>query len=299
MQFSESRKESVNQLIVDLNLEKDIEPVGSGIYLSYPDFFYKLLLNKEVDFKEKNQTTFCLASFVMFKFLIQTDHLIDNQNEISVHGLQQPLYSYNLSMRLLNQLFDLNSGFWKNLSVRQEQFLSGVYHEKVEVTDIFKIEHYNSKLDNYYYEDYFKKKCAFSSLALDGIYHLNEKKCALTIFEMAHSINDAFNFAFCVLDDVEDFRKDIGKSQINIAHHFQIEKNNRKVENINQFLSDSIDDFYTKGTAIELIDMAKEKLNYCLNELDKFSYSEDLKLLIEIKLTDVNNKYSIISEYSN
>ena len=68
MQFSESRKESVNQLIVDLNLEKDIEPVGSGIYLSYPDFFYKLLLNKEVDFKEKNQTTFCLASFVMFKF---------------------------------------------------------------------------------------------------------------------------------------------------------------------------------------------------------------------------------------
>ena len=116
---------------------------------------------------------------------------------------------------------------------------------------------------------------------------------------MAHSINDAFNFAFCVLDDVEDFRKDIGKSQINIAHHFQIEKNNRKVENINQFLSDSIDDFYTKGTAIELIDMAKEKLNYCLNELDKFSYSEDLKLLIEIKLTDVNNKYSIISEYSN
>lgn len=297
MLFSELRKKAVIQLIDLYQLQDEIKDIGSGIYLSYPDFFSKIIKGKEVDFEDANQTKFCLASFLMFKFLIQSDDLIDNSQLPDKKRILNAVNSYNLSLRLLTDLFPIQSNFWNNFKKRQEDYTEGLLFEQYTIDSNFKVETYNTPIDTSMYQEYFYKKCAISSLAIDGIYEMNKSTSNEQTYQLAHKINDLFNFAFCVLDDVEDFRKDIGKNQLNYAHHFYISKNNSTIDNLDNFLFDSIESFYTSGCAIEIVSYAKDKLKECLIELEKFSYSDDIKLLIEIKLTDINNKISILSEY--
>jgi hypothetical protein len=298
MKFSALREESVIQFVNLYALDYEVGGVGSGIYLSYPDHFYKLLLDRNVDFKDENQTQFSLASFLMFKVLIKTDDIFDEGVLITSDLLASPISHYNLSIRLLSDLFNLKSEFWNCFNARQKDFIECVSYEKNIINSAYKRQIYFTPIDFAYYKKYYLQKCSFSSLAIDGVYILNNKSCGIERYNLALSVNDLFNIAFCILDDVEDFRKDIDKNQINFAHHYLMNKFSPETENIENYLQDSVELFYTEGIALEVVNIAKDKLNCALDELDKFPNSEDLKLLIEIKLTDLNNKMQVIREYS-
>jgi hypothetical protein len=127
----------------------------------------------------------------------------------------------------------------------------------------------------------------------------NEKKCGEDTYHLALKINDLFNVAFCILDDVEDYRKDISKKQINFAHHYYLSKFCIEIDDLDHQLNESIEPFFTKGISLEVMDVAKKELETALHEIQLNSINEDLELLIELKLTDLKNKMNIIREYAN
>lgn len=299
MDIAESRYQAINQFIKNHNLEKKCPDIGKGIYLSYPDFFYSAIFKREVDFDNEYLTQFCLASFLMYQFLIELDDVIDEvEGELNSKSLGYILRKQNLSHQLLSGLFEFNSEFWDLYEQRQNYFIDGVFFETKIVDYKYKEDHYKNQLNLEFYRSYYAKKCSFSSLAIDGLYILSNKQCGEDNYDSILEINNRFNFAFCVLDDVEDYRKDIGKKQLNFAHHYFLSEQFKSTENIDCQLEKSVEFFYTKGFSLKIIELANKELLKAYEISQEIEPNGNLGMLLQLKITDLRTKLKIVREYA-
>lgn len=300
-EFFELRKEAVMDFVSVNGLSDLIGELKPGVYLSYPDFFYQTIFQQDLCFSCNELTKFSLASFLMYDFLIQLDDLFDDTMlNVSSEFMSALVGMHNLSQRLLSDLFTFNSEFWTFYLDRQKAFIDVLSYESTMCSENNKFVCYSRDFDIGEYIDYFLKKCSFSRLTIDGLYVLSHKQCAEVDYENLIKFNDHFNMAFCILDDVEDFRKDIGKMQLNSAHHYVVFLRGAKTNLIlDDFLKDSIEWFYTKGIALDMINMAEIHLLEAKRIADIYRDNNHLNLLVEFKLNDLNRKRKIILEYTS
>jgi hypothetical protein len=231
--------------------------------------------------------------------LLDADDFFDASDQsISTISISKLINNQNLVQHLLAGLFTFDSEFWNLYSNRQESFIDCHIFEGTQVNREYKHNHYLRFFDLAFYRSYFDKKCSFSSSVVDGLYILNNKECGEETYQKVLEINDHFNFAFCILDDVEDYRKDIGRNQINIAHHYFLSKQNGSIDDIDSCLNSSFESFYTEGFSIELMNMAKEELEKAYQLSKGHGNGEDLGLLLQIKLNDLKVKMNIVREYA-
>jgi hypothetical protein len=175
MKFSELRRQAVVEFIDIKKLnDKLVDDLGKGIYLSYPDFFYTLIFGEKVNFKNQKHTQFCVASYLMYRFLIEIDDVFDEKiyliDSLSISKL---LEKQNLSQRLLSDLFEFDSEFWNLYQSRQTTFIECLTFELTKIDVLFKQQHYSNPLNITFYRSYYAQKCIFSSLAIDGLYIMN------------------------------------------------------------------------------------------------------------------------------
>lgn len=299
MNLVDLRLRSVKRFIEQKNIQDRTPEIGKGIYLSYSDYFYSSIFGKEIDFEDEQLTQFCLASFLMYLLLLDADDILDaTENSISATSISNLISQQNFAHHLLSGLFDFNSEFWSLYSKRQKAFIECYIFEANQVDMEYKDNHYRNSLDFTFYQSYFGKKCSFSSSVIDGLYILNNKECGVDTYKKVLEINDRFNFAFCVLDDIEDYRKDIGKNQINIAHHYFLAEQNEVVGDIDNHLNNSFESFYTEGYAIDLMILVKEELERAYQLSQDIGNGENLGLLLQVKLHDLKKKMSIVREYA-
>jgi hypothetical protein len=300
LEFLTRRKMSVMDFVNGSGLSEFIGDLNPGIYLSYPDFFFKTIFKRDLCFSSEEINKFSLASFLMYDFLIQFDDLIDHSLQSLTSEYLSPLVGmHNLSQRLLSDLFSFHSEFWKIYLDRQKSFIDLAIYESTLCTENFRLAHYSKNFKIEDYHEYFLKKCSFSRLTIDGLYLLNQKRCNEFDYKNLLKFNDHFNLAFCILDDIEDFNKDIGKKQLNSAHHFVVSR--RKMNNnviLDDFLKDSIEWFYTKGIAANLISMAEYELHEAKKIANFYNDNGYLNILVDFKINDLNNKRRIISDYT-
>lgn len=299
MNIAESRLQAISQFIKDNRLENRTPEIGKGIYMSYPDFFYKSIFCKEIDFNDERLTQFSLASYLMYQFLIDVDDVFDNSGGVLIaEKLSNEIGKQNLSHHLLAGIFDFDSEFWNLYNQRQSHFIDCHIFEATIIDYKYKHQHYKKKLELEFYRSYYKKKCSFSSLVIDGLYILNNKQCGVETYNKILNINDRFNFAFCILDDVEDYRKDIGKNQLNFAHHYFISNGNQANESIDEVLNNSIESFYTEGVSLQVMELAHEELLKAFEISKALGRDENLGILLQLKINDLNAKMNIVREYA-
>ncbi len=170
-------------------------------YQNYPSLFVKAfsIQNEQIELLD-------IAGFLYYQATIFTDSLID-EKDLS----KFPLISVcqEESIKILSNIFDLNSSFWSLWNVRKNEYLQAIQIEKQlqqKQTDIT-IEEYENLAD---------LKSTFGKVAIDCLFSLEENQ-NIEVYNQLLLSHKYFSVAFQLNDDIQDFKIDYKNNQFNWA----------------------------------------------------------------------------------
>ncbi|UOE50863.1 terpene cyclase/mutase family protein [Mucilaginibacter sp. SMC90] len=218
MDILTKRKKSILRLLPELGMDELVHFVSGGdLYLNYPDLFYEPLTGRKDHFSNRKLALLCLAGVLYYRFLLKLDRKIDtNQSAFNPETDLEFITTVESSVRILSLLFKPASPFWARWGTRRGEFIEGMqidfaFKQYMKDTNPFHV--HRKEVTMELYTKLARGKCAFGKSAVDGIsilYQTNHQVSG-TIMQ----IHDNFMVAWSIIDDLEDFRKDIENPQIN------------------------------------------------------------------------------------
>ncbi|WP_428224800.1 hypothetical protein [Flavobacterium sp.] len=183
-------------------------------YFIIPKFFkdsYKVKSKKFVN-------DICNSGYFYFKYLLCLDSLTDQDVLIDNEEIKKNLYKIQIlqshiyheqALKILGYYFGKNANFWNAWNQRNQDFLKSIQMDSF----------YNINLTIEEYEQLCIGKCSFTNVAVDvfNFYFKNEDK---NKYNDLVEINNLFSIARCILDDIEDFKKDLIFKKNNLGHIF-------------------------------------------------------------------------------
>lgn len=183
---------------------------SSSDYLIFPLFFQKIFGLQDTNVVNK----ICCSSYLFFKYLICVDSLIDkdipkgHENDLSDDILLLRMHIYQgESIKILGNLFDENSNFWNSWNIANKQFINSMLLDQT----------YNITMDFKSYANMVKGKCSFLKASAASMYYQIKSNEKSSYKDVIRSL-DYLAVARCLLDDFEDFRKDLQYKKNNYGH---------------------------------------------------------------------------------
>ncbi|MDX2191443.1 MAG: prenyltransferase/squalene oxidase repeat-containing protein [Bacteroidota bacterium] len=201
-------KKYVESLPIDVNfktiiLEKEFIDANASIYLYYPFLFIEYFEYKDIEKVEK----LSIAGFLYFKSLILLDKIFDSKkNSKDSLGVLLASVCQEEAIKILAELFPINSEFWILWNKRKEEYL---YANKIE-----KIK---KKISWKQYKKLASLKSAFGKCAIDALHILSKNKRQEITDKLLESHN-IFSVAMQLNDDIVDISEDFGNDQFNWAY---------------------------------------------------------------------------------
>ncbi|WP_394974506.1 prenyltransferase/squalene oxidase repeat-containing protein [uncultured Croceitalea sp.] len=223
-------------------------------------FYYPYLFREAFGINNKQiLKKLSLAGFFTYVSVIHSDSILDN--EIPLNKFQSFLISniaQDESVKLLSDLFTLNSKFWKYWTKRKLEFIKAYKIERsLKGIECFKD-----------FEELADYKATFGKIALDSLELLTKRSEYEKYLRILES-HKSFYVAFQILDDIADYNEDFHNNQFNISKYYLYKQ---KPEVSEKSLEEQRKDIFLDGVA----DMLYTK---CLNYLNKaFKIVDDLDL---------------------
>ena len=179
------------------------------------------------------------------------------------------MISQEESVKLLTNIFGLDSPFWNLWNNRRKE-----YFKAVKIEEKLKQE---KNADFGEYKILAGYKSSFGKSAIDAVFILSEGNNYDTYNSLLKS-HDYFSVAFQLNDDIQDFKKDFEKGQFNWAYYLMKKNNdiNSDISTLNKLL-------YIKGYAKKIFLKAIKYLDKALLEIESIKVPLWLDILITTK----------------
>lgn len=253
-------------------------------YLYYPYLFNTAFNFYDDDILKK----LAIAGFLYYKSIIYIDDIFDNKKGDNVfHKYTISNICQEETIKLLSDIFNINSNFWKIWNKRKFEYFKAYQLDKVS----HNIKSYN---DYKVLADY---KSSFGKIAIDSLYILSREK-QKGVYNKILDSHSFFYVAFQILDDILDYEEDSQNNQFNISK-FELE---RKIKNLSTFsIRNQKSLLYTEGITNTLHDKAlvylHQSINLC-NKLDAPKWKYELQSLYNTIITHKLNIYRFL-KYSS
>lgn len=184
----------------------NIDEVLNGIYLMYPRLFSSLFF-KDGQNKEQQLTKLCIAGFFIYRFVVKSDAVFDRNSQTFNNADLLSAFAYQEEgVRLLSTLFDYDASFWKIWNRRKRELAQAVA-----------LDNNIEELDWDLYEILADCKSTFGKVAIDAVYLINGDRTLNAAYQKLLDSHRYFSVGFQILDDVQDFERDLSIGQTNIG----------------------------------------------------------------------------------
>lgn len=285
--FNQSKKEVFVEYIKQLSLADDIKDYflsdsffldddSPDSYLYYAELFHSAF---GVSIKKEIVQKLNISAFLYYRSILIQDAFIDfDDDKLNSKSLLLVSICQEESIKILSNVFPLDSVFWSFWNERRKEYLRAV---KLDHTKKFKF-----SWDSF--ENLADSRSAFGKVAVDLWFVLSSQRDKKLHEELLKS-HRKFSSGFQIIDDIQDFRSDLDRTQFNIAHHFlrlDLAKKNLKFEDLDGDLLHKY--FYVLGTCKNLIDKASQYFTEALQlALDTEKRLTLWERLIQIKKREV------------
>lgn len=279
-------------------------------YLYYPYLFSEAF--KYYDFKTLNELS--IAGFFLYKSIIIKDQLLDDIYSKKFDGKHKKYiaikdFCQDEAMKILMNLFNSKSNFWKKFQKRKMELLEEQRIEN-ELNNNFTINEYKKLADC---------KSAFGKLAIDALYVLTNEQ-ENEVYKNLLKSHKYFSTGFQLLDDSEDILIDKTNNQFNFCLNLMKDeeiKNSSDLKKLFYYKNYAIQT-YTKSSfyftkSIEslnnldckkwILEISYFKQNIDIKTTTLISYKKELSKRFELKNKTSNappfpfNKSSISSQF--
>jgi squalene-hopene/tetraprenyl-beta-curcumene cyclase len=263
-----------------------------SMYLIYPLLF-------EENFSVYNQEQLdqlCVAGYLYYRSVLENDTFLDSPEALSQKQMFTVVSSIaqEESVKLLTHLFGLQSKFWEVWNLRRKEYLKALRMEQLHrdfitcKSEVKQASHEKEFLRQSItlaeYEKLADYKSAFGKVAIDATYLLSGSNDT-HVYQRLLESHALFSVGFQILDDIDDFKRDFDKPQINIAYIKLTEYCNQQGINL------PINDFkmlhkylYVSGVASDLTALAIEYFAKALVCIEGLSLSFWAKSIADKKI---------------
>ena len=237
------QKLSLDEIIINQLTDIDFIEKNPSFYIFYPKLF-----SHAFDIDNNILEKLCIAGYLYYISVLKIDRLIDDKDisELALISIAQ-----EESIKLLTEIFGINSHFWSYWNTRRSEYYEAVLIEK-------KLMSQKKHIDIEIYSKLADFKSAFGKIAIDVMFCLSKKSDKSKYKKLLES-HHFFSTAFQINDDILDFNEDFSKGQFNWAIHMMKAK------------GESFDDpkrakkiFYLNGYGKELFELAIEYIDRAL-----------------------------------
>lgn len=272
-----SKLEIINNVKLLLT-DEDFINSNPLFYLYYPKLF-------ATPFCLANINDLCVAGYLYYQSTLFLDDIIDDNKKDKIFSV---MISQEESIKLLTNIFGLNSHFWTLWNKRREEYFKAV-----------KIEQKLKQEKNVNFSEYkilAGYKSSFGKSAIDAVFILSGGKYYSTYNSLLKS-HDYFSVAFQLNDDIQDFEKDFKKGQFNWAYYL-MEKN----DDINSSDISTLHKlFYIKGYAKKIFLKAIKYLGKAQLEIESIKVPLWLDIIrttrkkFESSIVEIDNYLEILN----
>lgn len=234
--------ENTDLLIDPLLSSGDFKNSNAEYYFYYPYMFSEAFVNINLGALEKLN----LASYFCFRYVVLKDSIIDNQVENkSITKYEKIALCYmQHALKLLKNLFDEKSLFWKKWKIRKYELDS-----TVELDKTINSSNYTEEI----FKEFAWNKSGLAKLAIDALFILDGEKNKKN-YDILLESHKEFSCAMQIYDDLFDVVEDQKNIQFNFAFHkinnelkrLGIDKNSLSKEEIEKY-------FFASGKAKEVL----------------------------------------------
>lgn len=198
---------SISENFKNQILDENFRDRNPAYYQNYPSLFSKQFLVKKTDIDYLD-----IAGYLYYQATLLTDRLID-EKETSYFPLIT--ICQEESIKILTNIYGLNSSFWEFWNKRKEEYLEAICLEKeIQNKPVVTLGEYETLAD---------KKSAFGKVALDCLFTLDNKD--ENVYEKLLLSHKYFSVAFQLNDDIQDFKDDLKNNQFNWAIYLLYKQN--------------------------------------------------------------------------
>ncbi|GAA4757678.1 MULTISPECIES: prenyltransferase/squalene oxidase repeat-containing protein [Flavobacterium] len=272
----------IYNLIDNINIPSSLKQIAfpenfldHKFYFIIPKFFKEAfgLRNK------KFINDICNSGYFYFKYLLCLDSLTDQDMILENEELKKNIYKIQIlqshiyheqALMILGYYFGKNDSFWKTWEKRNNDFLKSIQMDSF----------YNIDLTVNEYEFLCVGKCSFTNVAVDvfNFYCNNENE---EMYDDLVKINNFFSIGRCILDDIEDFKKDLIFKKNNLGHVFLNEWLKNKNLVFNDYSNEELEKLLiSTGVLEKLLTLSIEYLQKAILICEKY----DTKLVKYKKL---------------